>query len=111
MDPSKNELEHLRNEWNPVQAGFQFLASRSSESCLKWRLFERMYGPTNGRTNEWPDQRMAGPTNGQNQRMAKFQVNGQILDFFKTANGHGHSPNRQNSNRRMASPNTILSLP
>lgn len=23
LDPFKNELEHLRNEWNPVQAGFQ----------------------------------------------------------------------------------------
>ena len=35
-------------------------------------------------------------------RMAKLQVNGQILDFYKTANGHGHSPNCENSNRRMA---------
>ena len=43
--------------------------------------------------------------------MAKFEVNGQIFKFLKTANGHGHSPNRQNSNRRMASQNFIFSKP
>ena len=53
----------------------------------------------------------SGPTNGQNKRMAKSEVNGQNLKFFKTANGHGHSPNRQNSNRRMASQNFIFSSP
>ena len=53
----------------------------------------------------------SGPTNGQNKRMAKFEVNGQIFKFSETANGHGHSPNRQNSNRRMASQNFIFSLP
>ena len=37
--------------------------------------------------------------------MAKFEVNGQIFKFSKKANGHVHSPNRQNSNRRMASQN------
>ena len=51
----------------------------------------------------------SGPTNGQNKRMAKFEVNGQIFKFSKTANGHGHSPNRQNSNRRMASQNFFFS--
>ena len=29
------------------------------------------------------------------QQMAKFEMNGQIFDFPKTANGHGHSQNRQ----------------
>ena len=43
------------------------------------------------------------------QLMAK--KDGQIFQFLKTANGHGHSPNRQNSNRRMASQNFIFSLP
>ena len=45
------------------------------------------------------------------QRMAKFEVSGPILNFSKTANGHGPSPNRQNSNRRMASQNFIFSSP
>jgi len=53
----------------------------------------------------------SGPTNGQNRRMAKFEVNGQNFKFSKTANGHGHSPNRQNLNRRMASQNLIFSSP
>ena len=41
-----------------------------------------MAGPTNGRTNKWPDQQMAGARNDQ------------TLDFFKTVNG-------QNSNHRI----------
>ena len=59
----------------------------------------------------WTDRlvRDSGPTNGQNKRMAKFEVNGQIFKLSKTANGYGHSPNRQNSNRRMASQNLIFS--
>ena len=55
----------------------------------------------------------SGLTNGQIKRMAKFEVNGQILDFFDprpftncenqgSANGHGHSPKVKNPGRRMA---------
>ena len=51
----------------------------------------------------------SGLTNGQNKRMAKLEVNGRIFKFSKSANGHGHSPNRQNSNRRMAIQNFIFS--
>ena len=53
----------------------------------------------------------SGLTNGKNKRMANFKANGQIEDFSKVANGHGHSLNRQNCNRRMADPNSILNLP
>ena len=42
------------------------------------------------------------PTNGQNKRMANFQVNGQIKDFSKMANGHGPFTKWKNLNRRMA---------
>ena len=41
-------------------------------------------------------------TNGQMKRMAKFKVNGQILDFFEMANGHGHSPTLKIQDQRMA---------
>ena len=41
-------------------------------------------------------------TNGQIKRMAKFKVNGQILDFFEMANGHGHSSTVKIQDQRMA---------
>ena len=44
----------------------------------------------------------SGLTNGQRKRMAKFEVNGQILDFFEMANGHGHSPTLKIQDQRMA---------
>ena len=44
----------------------------------------------------------SGLTNGQIKRMAKFEVNGQILDFFEMANGHGHSPTVKTKGQRMA---------
>ena len=44
----------------------------------------------------------SGQTNGQIKRMANFETNGQNLDFYHSANGHGHSPKLKSCKRRMA---------
>ena len=88
----------------------RFESVRSSQ----WRNCSRFWSAIMVRHFQFTIYRISytdsGPTNGQNKRMAKFEVNGQIK-FSKTAYGHGHSPNRQNSNRRMASQNFILAYP